>query len=100
VHYTDNTTVVSDGIILDYIIPATTLSGTTQQPDSSLRLPRPSHLSRTRVQDWDFVERPQIVQDSDGKPLTLFLGQSYKDSHTLAIMFCQEGDTDCVTTVQ
>lgn len=54
----------------------------------------------TYVQDWDFVERPQIMQDSDGKPLTLFLGQSYKDSHTLAMMFCQEGDTGCVTTVQ
>ena len=54
------------------------------------------------VQDWDFVERPQIVQDDDGKPLALFLGQSYKDSHTLVMMFCQEGDSDstCVTTVQ
>jgi hypothetical protein len=52
------------------------------------------------VQDWDFVERPQIVQDDDGRPLALFLGQSYKDSHTLVMMFCQEGDSDCVTTVQ
>ena len=52
------------------------------------------------VQDYDFVERPQIMQDGVGRPLTLFLGQSYQDSHTLAMMFCQEGDTDCVTTVQ
>eukprot|EP00040_Diaphanoeca_grandis_P010349 m.52979 g.52979 ORF g.52979 m.52979 type:complete len:80 (+) comp21684_c0_seq1:3-242(+) len=50
--------------------------------------------------DWDYVERPQVAQDDDGTPLTLFLGQSYKDSHTLAIMFCQTGDSDCVTTIQ
>jgi hypothetical protein len=48
---------------------------------------------------WDYVERPQVVQDDDGAPLTLFLGQSYASSHTLAIMFCQQGDDDCVTTI-
>jgi hypothetical protein len=49
---------------------------------------------------WDYVERPQVAQDDDGTVLALYLGQSYKDSHSLAIMFCQDGDTDCVTTVQ
>jgi len=49
---------------------------------------------------WDYVERPQIAQEDDGTPLTLFLGQSYKSSHTLAVNFCQKGDTDCVTTIQ
>lgn len=56
------------------------------------------HYADGSSRTFDFVERPQIAQEDDGTPLTLFLGQSYADSHTLAIMFCQEGDEDCVTT--
>jgi hypothetical protein len=58
------------------------------------------HYDDNSTVTWDYVERPQVVQDTDGAPLTLFLGQSYASSHTLAIMFCQAGDTGCVTTIQ
>ena len=49
---------------------------------------------------WDYVERPQIAQMADGTPLTFFAGHGYSGIHTMAMMFCQHGDTDCVTTIQ
>ena len=60
------------------------------------------HYDDGTTVNWDYVERPQVVQDAEGAPLTLFLSQSYASSHSLAIMFCQDkdSDTDCVTTVQ
>ena len=60
------------------------------------------HYDDNSTIGWDYVERPQVVQDDDGTPLTLFLSQSgrgsgthaqgYVNSHSLAIMFCQPGD--------
>ena len=58
------------------------------------------HYQDGSTVNWDYVERPQIVQDSKGVPLTLFISQSYASAHSLAIMFCQDGDTDCVTTIE
>ena len=53
----------------------------------------------TRV--FDYVERPQVLQDSDGNPLTLFAGHGYRGIGTLSINFCAQGDADrdCVTSV-
>jgi hypothetical protein len=61
------------------------------------------HYEDNTTIDWGYVERPQVAQDTDGTLLTLYLGQSqlrYHDAHSLAIMFCQKGDADCVTTIQ
>eukprot|EP00658_Telonema_sp_P-2_P052700 TRINITY_DN4095_c0_g1_i1.p1 TRINITY_DN4095_c0_g1~~TRINITY_DN4095_c0_g1_i1.p1 ORF type:complete len:311 (+),score=24.15 TRINITY_DN4095_c0_g1_i1:366-1298(+) len=58
------------------------------------------HYEDNSTRVYDYVERPQIVQDTNGRPLTLFVGHGYSDIHTLAIMFCQEGDDDCVTMIQ
>jgi hypothetical protein len=54
------------------------------------------------TQVFDYVERPQIAQDKDGKPLALFVGHGYSGVHNLAMVFCQAGDSDadCVTAVQ
>ena len=49
---------------------------------------------------YDYVERPQVLQNDDKQPQTLFLGHGYTGIHTLAINFCQNGDSDCVTSVQ
>ena len=59
-----------------------------------------THYQDNTTARWDYVERPQVSQEPDGTPLTFFAGHGYSGIHTLALMFCQEGDTDCVTTVQ
>jgi hypothetical protein len=60
------------------------------------------HFEDNSTQVFDYVERPQVVQDVAGTPLTLFAGHGYTDIHTLAIMFCQAGDKDedCVTMIE
>jgi hypothetical protein len=58
------------------------------------------HYVDNSTTTFDYVERPQIVQEADGTPLTLYVGHGYGNVNNLAIMFCQEGDTDCVTTIQ
>jgi hypothetical protein len=59
-----------------------------------------THYVDNTTAQWNYVERPQIAQMTDGTPLTFFAGHGYGGIHTLAFMFCQSGDTDCVTTVQ
>ena len=51
---------------------------------------------------YDYSERPQIAQMSNGTPLTFYFGHGYKLVENVALMFCQDGDKDedCVTTVQ
>ena len=58
------------------------------------------HYTDNTTVTFDYCERPQVAQDDTGNPLTLFLGHGYRGIHTLALMLCQPGDTDCVTTVQ
>ena len=60
------------------------------------------HFEDNSTQVFDYVERPQISQDDDGKPLTLFVGHGYGGVHNLATMFCQEGDSDsdCLTSIE
>lgn len=58
------------------------------------------HYQDNSTVTYDYCERPQVLQDDNGVPLTFFAGHGYSDIHTLAINFCQAGDTDCVTTVQ
>ena len=58
------------------------------------------HYTDNTTAVYDYCERPQIAQEPDGTPLTLFVGHGYTGIHTLALMFCQDGDVDCVTTVQ
>ena len=60
------------------------------------------HFEDSTTQVFDYVERPQVVQEKDGKPLALFVGHGYTNIHTLSMMFCQDGDADadCVTTVR
>ena len=60
------------------------------------------HYEDKSTEVYDYVERPQVVQAADGRPLTLFAGHGYSGIHTLAIMFCQDSDidSDCVTMVE
>ena len=51
------------------------------------------HFEDNTTQIFDYVERPQISQDDDGKPLALFVGHGYGGVHNLAIT---EPDTDLV----
>lgn len=59
-----------------------------------------THYQDNTSAHWDYVERPQVSQEPNGTPLAFFAGHGYSDIHTLAYMFCQAGDKDCVTTVQ
>jgi hypothetical protein len=59
-----------------------------------------THYVDNTTATWDYVERPQVAQMEDGTPMTFFAGHGYGGIHTLAMMFCQQGDIDCVTTVQ
>ena len=59
-----------------------------------------THFVDNTTAVWDYVERGQVTQADDGSPLVLFVGRGYENIHTLAMMFCQANDTDCVTTIQ
>ena len=60
------------------------------------------HQSDGTTSVYDYCERPQIAQKPDGTPLTFYFGHGYSNVENVALMFCQDGDTDedCVTTVQ